>query len=215
MNASHARTCLNDCADDHLMALIRIGNANQALEVLERRYGRDVRRLVQGIVREPSMAADVATEALEKIWLERTRYQSGTNFRAWLIGVARNHALTALRTLRRASRVGGAAWGSAEGSVDLLAQTSGTVDGDSAEETELTTALRAAVAELPERYRTVFQLCVQQQKPYSEVSRALSLPKGTIAIRIRRARQRLLGTLAHRLDRGNVQALAARYATCA
>ena len=213
MNASHAPTCLLDSADDDLMAMIREGQADLALPVLERRHGRELRRVVQGIVREPSLAADVATEAIEKIWLERARYQPGTNFRAWLIGVTRNHALTALRRLRRAARVGGTAWG-AEDSADLLARTP-CLTTEGAEASELSHVLSAAVADLPERYRTVFHLCVQQQRPYSEVSRALRLPKGTIAIRIRRARQRLLGTLAPHLDRGHVQALTSRYATCA
>jgi RNA polymerase sigma-70 factor (ECF subfamily) len=214
MNASHARTSLADAADDDLMAMMRAGEADQAFAVLERRHGREVRRLVQGIVRDPSLAADVATEALEKIWLERMRYQPGTNFRAWLTGVARNHALTALRALRRAVRVGGAAWGSSE---DLVAQAAQAAPepNPGAEEAELTTALNHAVADLPEHYRTVFELCVQQHEPYAKVSRTLHLPKGTIAIRIRRARQRLLGSLAHRLERGHVRALANHYASCA
>ncbi|MEZ5966964.1 MAG: RNA polymerase sigma factor [Planctomycetota bacterium] len=215
MNALLARPSLADQADDDLMQMIHAGAADLALPVLERRYGREVRRLVHSIVREPSLASDVAAEAFEKIWLERTHYEPGTNFRAWLLGVTRNHALTALRSLRRAVRVGAAAWGSVEdGGVDVLAQRANTND-DGVVEGELSQALKAAVAELPDRYRTVFQMCVQQQRPYSEVSRTLHLPKGTVAIRIRRARQRLFGALAHRLERDHVQALASHYATCA
>lgn len=215
MNALLARPSLAQHADDDLMQMIRDGSTDVALPILERRYGREVRRLVHSIVREPSLASDVAAEAFEKIWLERTRYESGTNFRAWLLGVTRNHALTALRSLRRAVRVGAAAWGSADdGGVYVLAQRASGQD-DGAVEGELAQALSDAVADLPDRYRTVFQMCVQDQRPYSEVSRALHLPKGTVAIRIRRARQRLFGALAHRLERDHVRALASHYATCA
>lgn len=202
-------------ADDELMQMIREGAADIALPVLERRHGREVRSLVHSIVREPSLASDVATEAFAKIWLERFHYEPGTNFRAWLLGVTRNHALTALRSLRRAVRVGAAAWGrNDDGGVELLAQPS-TACHDGAVESELADAVNAAVADLPDRYRTVFQMCVQQQRPYSEVSHVLRLPKGTVAIRIRRARQRLFGALAHRLERSHVRALASHYATCA
>jgi len=211
MTAVLARPPLTEQADDDLMEMIHDGAADVALPVLERRYGREVRRLVHSIVREPGLAADVAAEAFEKIWLERTHYQAGTNFRAWLLGVARNHALTALRTLRRAARVGAAAWGGGGEAVDVLTR----CRDDSAVEGELTQALTTAIADLPEHYRTVFEMCVQQQRPYSEVSRVLHLPKGTVAIRIRRARQRLFGALAHRLERDHVLALASHYATCA
>lgn len=214
MTAAVALRTPTESTDDDLMLSIREGSANDALQVLEKRYGREVRRVVHSIVREPSLAADLAAEAIEKIWLERWHYEPGTNFRAWLLGVTRNHALTALRSLRRAVRVGAAAWGNGQDGGELV-ERRGQHDADGAEEGELSNAVHAAVADLPDRYRTVFEMCVQQQRPYNEVSRALHLPKGTVAIRIRRARQRLFGALAHRLDRVHVEALASHYSTCA
>lgn len=208
-----AQQPLDSKTDDQLMGMIRSGDAEDALRAIERRHGRDVRRLVQSIVRDPSLASDLAAEVLEKVWLERMRYEPGTNFRAWLLGVARNHALTALRAKRRASRVGGAAWGGIE--PDDIATVRTDPKAVAAEEMELNEALSAAVAELPEHYKTVFTMCVQQNRPYSEVSRALHLPKGTIAISIRRARRRLFGSLAHRLEPAHVAALTSHYATCA
>jgi RNA polymerase sigma-70 factor (ECF subfamily) len=204
---------LAHCSDDDLMRQVRDGEVEDAFPILQRRYGRDVRRLVQSIVREPSMAADVATEAMEKIWIERAHYEPGTNFRAWLLGVARNHALTALRSMRRAARIGG--MGVGRDSMGTSVEACGAGEGEVAEQQELSDALALAVAELPDRYRLVFDLCVQQHRPYAEVSDRMHLPKGTIAIRIRRARQRLFGSLAPKLDTHHVRALANHYATCA
>jgi RNA polymerase sigma-70 factor (ECF subfamily) len=215
MTASPACPALADRADDDLMQMIRDGAADLALPVLERRYGREIRRVVQAILRDPSLAADAADEVIEKIWLKRQRYSHGTNFRAWLLGVARNHALTVLRGRRRAARVGTPmSFGGEEFGGDPIEQRAAVVD-DGAEADELGDALNVAVADLPDRYRTVFEMCVREQRPYSEVSKELDLPKGTVAIRIRRARQRLFGALAHRLERSHVRVLANQYATCA
>jgi DNA-directed RNA polymerase specialized sigma24 family protein len=57
------------------------------------------------------------------------------------------------------------------------------------------------VAELPEHYQTVFDLCVRQGRPYQEAGKVLGLPTGTVAIRIMRARKRLFGALGKHLDR--------------
>lgn len=214
MTASPARP-LAEAADDDLMTMIRDGAADLALPVLERRYGREIRRVVQSILHDPSLAADATDEVVEKIWLKRHRYHDGTNFRAWLLGVARNHALTVLRGRRRAARVGTPmSFGGDDVNVEPIEQRAAVVD-DGVEAEELGEALAVAVADLPDRYRKVFEMCVREQRPYSEVSRELDLPKGTVAIRIRRARQRLFGALAHRLERSHVRALANQYATCA
>jgi RNA polymerase sigma factor (sigma-70 family) len=62
-------------------------------------------------------------------------------------------------------------------------------------------AFHDAVADLPEHYRTVFELCVRQGKPYQEAGAQLGLPTGTVAIRIMRARKRLFTALQQHLGR--------------
>ena len=50
------------------------------------------------------------------------------------------------------------------------------------EEQEFMAAFSAAVDDLPERYRTVFTLCVREGRPYQEAADKLGLPTGTVAI---------------------------------
>jgi RNA polymerase sigma factor (sigma-70 family) len=69
------------------------------------------------------------------------------------------------------------------------------------EEEEFMTAFQEAVEGLPEHYRTVFELCVRQGKPYQDAGKELGLPTGTVAIRIMRARKRLFTALQHHLGR--------------
>jgi RNA polymerase sigma-70 factor (ECF subfamily) len=69
------------------------------------------------------------------------------------------------------------------------------------EEAEFMAAFQDAVDELPEHYRTVFELCVREQRTYEEVGKRLGVPTGTIAIRIMRARKRLFTALREHLGR--------------
>lgn len=62
-------------------------------------------------------------------------------------------------------------------------------------------AFLAAVEALPERYREVFQLCIQQGRTYEDAARELGIPTGTVAIRIMRARRRLYEVLKGHLGR--------------
>ena len=62
-------------------------------------------------------------------------------------------------------------------------------------------AFQQALDGLPEHYRSVFELCIRQGKPYQEAGEQLGLPTGTVAIRIMRARKRLFGALQQHLGR--------------
>ena len=68
-------------------------------------------------------------------------------------------------------------------------------------EEEFMAAFQRAVDELPEHYRTVFELCVRKGRPYQEAGAELGLPTGTVAIRIMRARKRLFSALQQHLGR--------------
>lgn len=194
-----------DLADDVLVTMIAEGDAGRAITELQRRYERKIYHFVVGLLRDIHLAADVTAEVFEKVFLKTSLYQPGTNFRAWLFEVARNQALTALRLQRRTPRP-----------ASSLAPTLALEDEDedwlaniadestrrrAAEEREFMTAFHAAVGELPDNYRRVFELCVQRGKSYDEAARRLKIPVGTVAIRIMRARQRLFRALSRHVDR--------------
>jgi RNA polymerase sigma-70 factor (ECF subfamily) len=206
--ARAAKGPLPDASDDDLVQLLCDGNPchgtrADALTELEHRYGQRVLLFVQGMLRDTHAAQDVTQDVFEKLLRKADLYRQGTNFRAWLFEIARNQALSALRIRRRTPRAV-SALGHAEsrdGDVGLLDQADTTrVDSDY-EEQELMDALGRAVAGLPERYRQVFEICVQNGRPYQDAANQLGLPVGTVAIRIMRARRRLYQELAHHLGR--------------
>ena len=188
-----------DLSDDDLVACIQRGEAQLGLTALQGRYGRRILHFVRGLVRDPHLAADVTQEVFEKVFLKSHLYESGTNFRAWLFEVARNQALTALRAHRRRPRPISSL--TLENEDDPLAAVAEDRENRQVEEDELMAAFREAVDELPDHYKTVFNLCVRDGTSYQDAARQLSLPPGTVGIRIMRARKRLFAALGRHLGR--------------
>jgi RNA polymerase sigma-70 factor (ECF subfamily) len=188
-------------SDDDLMLLIEQGDAERGLTGLQDRYGRRILHFVRGLVRDAHLAQDVTQEVFEKVFLKSHLYQHGTNLRAWLFEVARNQALSALRARRRTPRPISSLSGGEEDDQDLLESIPELRENRDLEEREFMDAFARAVEELPERYRTVFNLCVREGRPYQEAADALNLPTGTVAIRIMRARKRLFQALSRHLGR--------------
>ena len=90
--------------DEDLVGRLQAGDVDFAITALEQRYGRRIHHFVQGMVRDAHLASDVTQEVFEKVLLKNSLYRPGTNFRAWLFEVARNQALTMLRSRSRLPR---------------------------------------------------------------------------------------------------------------
>jgi RNA polymerase sigma-70 factor (ECF subfamily) len=186
-------------SDEELVAQLQAGDTDTPLTELEHRYGKRIQHFVLGMVRDAHLAQDVTQEVFEKVLLKNDLYRPGTNFRAWLFEVARNQALTALRSRQRLPRPI-SSLPQVEGP-SLLDELPAEPAAQELEEEEFMAAFQRAVEELPEHYRSVFELCVRQGKPYQEAGDTLGLPTGTVAIRIMRARKRLFTALQRHLGR--------------
>jgi RNA polymerase sigma factor (sigma-70 family) len=105
----------------------------------------------------------------------------------WLYGVACRTALRARTELarRRVHERKVATVGLCEAVPDLLWQ-------------ELHSVLDDEVSRLPEKYRAPVALCYLEGMTYEQASRHLRWPKGTVAIRLARARERLRANLIRR-----------------
>lgn len=184
-------------SDEDLIARMQAGETAAPLTELERRYGKRLYHLAVGMLRDAHLAQDVTQEVFEKVLVKRHLYRLGTNFRAWLFEVARNQALTTIRARQRRPRPVSSLAVELSPFDDLAAPS----HDRAMEEAEFMAAFQEAVDELPEHYRTVFELCVREQRTYEDVGKRLGVPTGTIAIRIMRARKRLFTALREHLGR--------------
>jgi RNA polymerase sigma-70 factor (ECF subfamily) len=195
-------TAALEVSDDQLMAELNAGEVESTLRTLKQRYSRWVSALVNGIVRDRHLAEDVTQEVFAKVFTKSHLYRPGSKFRAWLFEIARNHALSTLRKRRGTPQPMGNLERSGEpAGTSSLEGLCGGYEDQTLRERELMALFAAAVERLPERYRRVFQLCVQEGKQYQDAARLLGIPTGTVAIRIMRARKRLFEELSRHVGR--------------
>jgi RNA polymerase sigma-70 factor, ECF subfamily len=202
MSNAPENKALWSCTDDELIEAMNAGHVEDSLEVLQARYGHKVRHFIQSIVKDSWLAQDVAQETFVKVFFKSHLYQIGTSFKAWVFEIARNQALSALRSRRRSPRpVTSLNFVDPDGEQNLLEQVFAADANRDLEEAEFMAAFDTAVQSLPEHYETVFRRCVMDGRSYQDVAEELDIPTGTVAIRIMRARKRLFQALSPHLDR--------------
>jgi RNA polymerase sigma-70 factor, ECF subfamily len=114
-----------------------------ALSYLYSRYADDVRRFVQSIVRDRHEAEDITHDVFAKLMRAIQKYEEReVPFAAWIMRVARNAALDHVRSRRQIP----------------VEEVRISEDGREQTSFEYTSALKAALAELPESQRQVLVL---------------------------------------------------------
>jgi RNA polymerase sigma-70 factor (ECF subfamily) len=129
-------------------------------------------------------AEEAAQEAFVRAWLALRRFRQGAEFRPWLLAIVANEARNRVRSRRRreglAERAAGElAW------QPPAAEPPGPSDG----------RLRAALAGLPERDRSVIACRFVLDLGEQETAAVLGIARGTVKSRTARALDRLRGAL--------------------
>lgn len=162
----------------------------------------DVYRFARSLTRDPSDAEDVVQETYLRAFRSWKTFQAGTDVRRWLFTIARN---AFLRSRERGQREiilddEGAAAADAEQAQEAWVR--GGLD-PILDRTDLGPAITAALAELPEVYRSAVVLVDLEDQPYEAAAEVLGIPVGTVRSRLFRGRKLLQQRLAqHARDAG-------------
>ncbi len=162
----------------------------------------DVYRFARSLTRDASDAEDVVQETYLRAFRSWTTFQPGTDVRRWLFTIARN---AFLRSRERGQREvilddEGAAAADAEQAQEAWVR--GGLD-PILDRTDLGPAIVAALAELPEVYRSAVVLVDLEDQPYEAAAEVLGIPVGTVRSRLFRGRKLLQQRLAqHARDAG-------------
>ena len=167
-NAAGA-TVAGSSTDAELVGRARAGYPG-SYEALYRRHRERVARTAYLLVRDPSLAQDLAQEAFLVGWRDLKRLRDPSLFRAWVTGIAVN---LARRTVRGSAR-----------------ETPRSVPAPEADP-DRDLAVRAAVSALPRRLREAVVLRFYGGFTEAEMAAALRVPAGTVKSRLARARGRL------------------------
>lgn len=151
-----------------------------------RAYEAELRRFLLGVLRDPHAAEDVMQDCLAKA-LDERRIAGVADRKAWLFQVAYNEALTLKRRQATRDRVHRRlAW---------LDESSAAATDDPLVREEAAEAVRKALEALPEEQRRVVRARIYEDKTFAEIAKDQGAPLGTVLTRMRRALERLRGSL--------------------
>ena len=152
---------------------------------------RQVRGLCRQLLGSAERAEDAAQEAFTKAYRAYASYDAAQSFGAWIMSIARNHCLDMLR--RRSKER--ALFGSEAEEGEAVAAPG--ADGLGAALTaERASAVNAAVAQLPEKYRVPLALAYFADADYDDIATTLGITRNHVGVLLCRAKQLLRESLA-------------------
>lgn len=176
--------------DAELVARVAAGD-QEAIGHIYDRFGQAVYSLCLRIVHEGATAEELTQEVFVRLWRSAASFDSTKGrLSTWLLRIAHNLSLNEVR--RRQSRPITAPDLDWEAEAAALADPSADADpAGSAWLRERATAIRGALAQLPEPQRKAIELAYFGGLSQPEVAAALGDPLGTVKSRIRAGMQRL------------------------
>ena len=140
-------------------------------------------------------AEDLVQETYTKALRGFASFQPGTNFRAWMYRILRNTFLTSRAGLKTTVPLEDDDEMTPAAAVDTQTPEMVLIDRSQQE------LLRAAIDELPVRFREVLLLCEVEEMSYQEIAETISVPIGTVMSRLSRARAALRTAVSKKLQR--------------
>lgn len=185
---------MNKEADERLL-MARIAAGDQAaLRSLITHHQVRVFRFLARRVRNDTLAEDLANDVFTEVWLHAKSYEGRSTVSTWLLSIAHNKMVSALRKRREES------WD--EDKAGEIAD-----DGDTPEvatqKLDKAEALRRCIDKLSPQHREIVDLVYYHEQSISEVAAVLSIPEATVKTRMFYARKHLSELMkAAGLDRG-------------
>ena len=170
--------------DEEQLVLDAQRGDREAFCELVRRYRPLTVNVVYRMCGDAMLAEDAAQTAFLRAWEKLGRFRPEGSFRAWLLRIAVNAAVDALRRQKP------------EADLQTVGERSSSeLVEETVEENEQSRRVRQAVLALPEASRSVLILKEFQGCSYREISEVLDIPMGTVMSRLHYARSILWQTL--------------------
>jgi RNA polymerase sigma-70 factor (ECF subfamily) len=168
-----------------------VARDDRAVAELYDRHSRLVFSVIRRILRSQSDAEDVLQETFVRVWSRADTYDAALGSPAtWLTRIARNRAVDRLRAQRARANVDGIPPDTARARDDAgeirtaVAAVSDRPDVRT-ERRAVATALRGAVARLPETQRVLIEAAYFEGYTHHELAARFAMPLGTVKTRIR------------------------------
>jgi len=157
--------------------------------------------LLLSLLRNETDAEDVAQETAIKVYRNLHLFRGESQFRTWVLSIARNEGLGRLRKAetRREDSLDALSDGEAGDYTPAILTSWREVPAEALEREELGELLRKAIEGLPAIYRNVVLLRDIEEMDVRETAAALDITEGAVKVRLHRARALLQRDLAPKL----------------
>jgi RNA polymerase sigma-70 factor, ECF subfamily len=162
---------------------------------------RSIYFLLMSLLRNETEAEEAAQDTAVKVYLNLKNFRGDSQFKTWVLSIARNEGLSRLRkagTRREDSLEAETDEQSGDYTPAILTSWR-EIPSETLERQELGTILRKAIYGLPEIYRNVVLLRDIEEMDVRETAAALGITEGSVKVRLHRARALLQRDLAPRL----------------
>jgi RNA polymerase sigma-70 factor (ECF subfamily) len=166
-------------SDESLVARVAQGD-RRAMQLLFVRHQQKVYRFVLRMVGNGATAEDVVSDVFIDLWRQAASFEGRARLSTWLLAIARNKALSAMRgRLDRPLE-------DAMAIPDPASMADETLDAS-----QRSVVLRGCLAQLSPAHREIVDLVYYHEKSVEEASAILGVPAATVKTRMFYARKRL------------------------
>ena len=182
-------TAASQAADSPDVTLIRsiAAGDKQAMRILFIRHNVRVFRFLVRLVGDKSAAEDLVSEVFLDVWRQAGRFQGRSQVTTWLLALARNKALSALR--RRSTE---------ELDAEAVAAIEDPQDNPEAaiQNRQTSEILLNCLTKLSPPHREIIDLVYYHEKSIDEVAEITGVPQNTVKTRMFYARKRIAELMA-------------------
>jgi RNA polymerase sigma-70 factor (ECF subfamily) len=172
--------------DETLLQSIAAGD-KLAMRVFYQRHNVRVYRFLSRLIGNASVAEEIVSEVFLNVWRQAGSFEANCRATTWLLAIARNKAMSALRRRSEAQLDDDRAAGIAD-------------PGDDAETVldreDRGKIIRACLTQLTPAHREIIDLVYYHEKSVAEVARIVGAPKSTVKTRMFYARSHMAKLLA-------------------
>jgi RNA polymerase sigma-70 factor (ECF subfamily) len=173
-------------SDEALVGAVAAGD-RRAMQALYLRHNVRVYRFVLRLVADTSLAEDIVSEVFLAVWRQDGAFKAKSQVSTWILAIARNKALSALRSR-------------ADEQLDDDAATTIADPADDAEtmldHQDRNAIISSCLSQLSAIHREVLDLVYYHEKSVDEVARIVGVPTSTVKTRMFNARRRMESLLA-------------------
>jgi RNA polymerase sigma-70 factor (ECF subfamily) len=170
---------LNSKDIERLVNRLKTGDQGAFAEMYDR-YSGAINGVITRIVRDTEASQDVLQDTFVKVWRNIQSYDSSKgSFFTWMLNIARNTSIDALRKLKKEGKTEIQNWDAAVGVIGAAQQNINSI------------GLRKLVEKLPDEQRIMIEYIYFQGYTQQEVADELNMPLGTVKTRTRLAMREL------------------------